>query len=88
MNFNYAVTTDRSIDIDFQDIFDYIKNEDSNLTTTEIYNTFLDNAAWYLRAIYKCEDLDEDTNEYEITDLIEKWEYWLNEIFGENWNEV
>jgi hypothetical protein len=88
MDFNYSVIENRNIEIDFQDIFDYIKSEDSNLTTAEIYNTFLDNAAWYLRSIYKCEDLDEDTNEYEITDLTEKWEYWLNEIFGENWDEV
>lgn len=88
MDFNYNVIENRNIEIDFQDIFDYIKSEDSNLTTAEIYNTFLDNATWYLRSIYKCEDLDEDTNEYEITDLTEKWEYWLNEIFGENWDEV
>jgi hypothetical protein len=88
MDFNYSVIENRNIEIDFQDIFDYIKSEDSNLTTAEIYNTFLDNTAWYLRSIYKCEDLDEDTNEYEMLDLTDKWECWLNEIFGENWDEV
>lgn len=88
MDFNYNVIENRNIEIDFQDIFDYIKSEDSNLTTAEIYYTFLDDIAGYLRSIYKCEDLDEDTNEYEIIDLAENWRYWLNEIFGENWNEI
>jgi hypothetical protein len=88
MNFNYDVTISRSINIDFQDIFDYIKSEDPDAQIESIYYDFLDNTSMYLRSIYKCEDLDEDTNEYEITDLTEKWEYWLNEIFGENWDEV
>lgn len=88
MNFNYDVTIGRSIDIDFQDIFDYIKSEDPDAPIESIYYDFMDNTSIYLKSIYKCEDLDEDINEYALIHLTDQWEDWLNETFGENWDEI
>ena len=88
MKFYYDVVETHCVEIDFQEIYDYIKSDDPDIKTSEVYYTFIDNITFYLRSIYGCEDLEEDDNEYNINELIDSWGDWFDKIFGENWDEV
>lgn len=88
MEFWYNIIESHYIDIDFQEIYDYIKSDDPDIKTSEVYYTFTDNTAFYLRSIYGCEDLEEDDNEHNINELIDSWGDWFDKIFGENWDEI
>lgn len=88
MKFWYRIVTLEFVDIDFQEIYNYIKSDDPDIKTSEVYYTFIDNVAFYLRSIYGCEDLEEDDNDHAIQELIDSWGDWFDEKFGENWDEV
>ena len=77
MEFNYIVQEVNSIEIDFQDIFDYIKSEDPEADWEEIMCIFSDNIEYYLKVIYKCMDLEEEYNKYELLELNDAWEDWV-----------
>ena len=77
MEFNYIVQEVNSIEIDFQDIFDYIKSEDPEADWDEIMCIFSDNIEYYLKVIYKCMDLEEEYNKYELLELNDAWEDWV-----------
>lgn len=77
MKFNYIIQEAKSIEIDFQDIFDYIKSEDPEADWEEIMCIFSDNIEYYLKNIYKCMDLEEEYNEYELLELNDAWEAWV-----------
>ena len=88
MKFWYKIVTFGFVDIDFQEIYNYIKSDNPDIKTYDVYNTFIDNVTFYLRSIYGCEDLEEDDNEHNINELIDSWGDWLEETFGENWDEI
>lgn len=77
MKFNYIVQEAKSIEIDFQDIFDYIKSEDPEADWKEIMYIFSEDIEYYLKVIYKCMDLEEEYNEYELLELNDAWEAWV-----------
>ena len=86
MKFWYEVLESRCIDVDFQEIYDYIKSDDPDIKISEVYYTFTDNVAFYLSSMYGCEDLEEYNNEYNINELIDFWGNWFDKMFGENWD--
>lgn len=87
MKFYYDVIESHSIDVDFQEVYDFIKEqEDSKVETTEdMFYAFADNTGYYLRSLYNCEDLVTWDNESAIDELVRNWERWLEEKFGEIW---
>ena len=88
MEFWYNVIESYCIDVDFQKIYDYIKEQEPNYNNYELFIIFIDNAGFYLRSIYGCEDLNEIDNECQLDILIERWEDWFKETFGENWDDT
>lgn len=86
MKFYYDIIETKMIDVDFQKIYDFIKNEDFyNSTLEEIYDSFVDNVGYCLRSIYDCDDLMTWDNEENIHELIVGWENWLESTFGNIW---
>lgn len=89
MKFWYDVIESHCIDIDFQEVYNYISDHVLNMNNHyDIYLEFIDNCSYYLGDLYKLEDFVEENNEYAILKLIDSWENWLKETFGRNWDEV
>ena len=77
MKFKYNIVEYCDIDIDFEEIYEYIQEESSDYTIKEIYDVFINNVEYYLQKLYLAYDFSEETNEYETTSLCEKWYDWL-----------
>ena len=88
MKFYYDVIESYEIDIDFQDIYDYIKSGHPNYSNYAIYEHFITNAECILIAIYRCDDFAEYNNEKNVDSMLDCWEQWFDKEFGEGWDEV
>ena len=86
MKFFYNIVNTDTIDINFQEIFDYVSKGLDNPSVLDVFNEFTENVGYYIRSIYD-DNFEEDYNIFEIEDLITALEKWLEEKFGEGWNE-
>lgn len=88
MKFYYDVIERYEIDVDFQDIYDHIKSEYLDYSNYAIYEYFIENVEYLLTAVYKCYDFVAYDNERNVENLVDSWEQWFDEKFGEGWDEV
>lgn len=86
MKFIYNIVDTDTVYVDFQEIFDYVSEELENPSTLDVFNDFVENAGYYIRGIYDG-SFEEDYNTFELEDLFNAFEKWLNEKFGEDWND-
>lgn len=77
MKLCYKVCTSKCIDIEFQRIYDYIKSENPNASSFDIYWMFCDNVDYYIRTLYDAPDFIAADNEYRAEDLCIAWSKWL-----------
>ena len=77
MKLCYKVYTSKCIDIEFQRIYDYIKSENPNASSFDIYWMFCDNVDYYIKTLYDAPDFYAADNEYRIEDLCISWSKWL-----------
>lgn len=77
MKLCYKVCTSKCIDIEFQRIYDYIKSENPNASSFDIYWMFCDNVDYYIRTLYDAPDFIAADNEYRTEDLCIAWSKWL-----------
>lgn len=82
MKLCYKVCTSKCIDIEFQRIYDYIKSENPNASSFDIYWMFCDNVDYYIRTLYDAPDFIAADNEYRTEDLCIAWSKWLK-IYAE-----
>jgi hypothetical protein len=84
MKYWYEVVTFEFVDIDFQEIYDFIRKEEPQFTDLcDIYLEFIDNIGYYIRSIYaNTEDLDDEYNEHFFKEVQKGWEEFLEEEFG------
>lgn len=87
MKFIYNNVNVKSIDINFQEIFEEVSKEIESDSVFKVYDEFCDNVGYYLKSVYKIFDFEEEYNELEIEELMINFESWLDEKFGENWDE-
>lgn len=89
MKFWYDVIESHCIDIDFQEVYNYICDHAPNMNNHyDIYLEFIDYCSHYLYELYKLKDFVKEDNDHAIAELIDSWENWLEETFGRNWDEV
>ena len=89
MKFWYEVIETHCVEIDFQEVYDYIHDNEPDMSNNyDIYLEFIDNYFYYLDKLYKLEDFVGENNDHAVQELIDSWETWLEETFGENWDEV
>ena len=92
MKFWYNVVDFKVIDIDFAELFDIINErlleDNPNPSVYDVYLEFIDNVQYYINSIYRVDDFVEDDNENNTEALVIDLEHWLEEKFGENWDEV
>lgn len=86
MKFIYNIINTDTIDIDFQEIFNHVSEELENPSVLDVYNNFVENAGYYIRSIYD-DNFEEDHNTFELGELITVFENWLDEKFGEDWDD-
>lgn len=76
MKFEYDIVTHTSIDVDFQYIYDKIKNlresEEKSCTVEDIQDDFIDSFEDWINVLYT-KDFDIDYNEGYADLLIEEW---------------
>ena len=83
MKYWYEVTTFEFVDIDFQEIYDFIKEEEPQFTDLcDIYLEFIDNMEYYIKSVYNAEDLAGEDNENFLKEVQKGWEEFLEEEFG------
>lgn len=84
MKYWYEVATFEFVDIDFQEIYNYIKEEEPQFTDLcDIYFEFIDNMEYYIKSVYKnAEDLESDNNYNFFSEVQKGWEEFLEEEFG------
>lgn len=88
MTYYYEVIECSEVDIDYQQVYDYIKEDNPSYDLYNIYQDFLDNIEYYFECIYNRSDFIAIDNE-ECVELIKQdWQDWLDEKFGENWDEI
>ena len=86
MDFWYQVISSEKITVDFQEIFDEIREQNPDETSvSRIDDEFCDNTLYYLQGLYNCQDLNEEDNEHQLDELINQWQDWLEEKYGKNW---
>jgi hypothetical protein len=88
MKFYYDVIESYEIDIDFQDIYDYIKSDLPSYSNYAIYEHFISNVECILTAVYGCNDFVEFDNEGNVDNMLNYWEQWFDKQFGEGWDEI
>ena len=84
MKYWYEVITSECVNIDFQEVFDFIKKE-SNLTDIDdLYYEFIDNMGYYIRSIYKHTDesLVSEDNDNFFDEVKKGWEEFLEKEYG------
>ena len=77
MRLYYKVYTSKCVDVEFQHIYDYIKSENPNASSYDIYWMFCDNVDYYIRTLYDAPDFIAADNEYRTEDLCIAWSKWL-----------
>ena len=79
----YEVITTEFVDIDFQEIFDFIKKESKLTDIDSIYNEFIDNMGYYIRSVYSStDDLVDEDNGYFFQEIENDWGDFLEEKYG------
>lgn len=86
MKFIYNVVDTDMVDVDFQEIFNYVSKGLQNPSVSDVFNDFIENAGYYIRGIYGG-SFEEAFNELELEELFTAFENWLNEKFGEGWDD-
>ena len=72
MKFFYNEVTEKSLDINFDKLYEIISKE-----TIDIYNEFCDNIDEYLKELYQVE-IDFEFNQYFYEQLLDAWEEYLD----------
>ena len=83
MKYWYEVITSECVDIDFQEVFDFIMKESGLTDMDDLYYEFLDNMVYYITSIYKYTEstlVDED-NDYFFEEVQKGWEKFLEKEF-------
>lgn len=79
----YEVITTEFVDIDFQEIFDFVKKESKLTDIDSIYNEFIDNMGYYIRSVYsRTDDLVDEDNYYFFQEVEKDWGDFLEEKYG------
>lgn len=73
----YKVISEPYMDIDFDEIFKYVKNALKSDDLELIKEDFIDNIEGYLWNIYELTDFIEEDNDYAVELIIEKWEKYI-----------
>jgi hypothetical protein len=91
MKFNYVVCEYSSIDINFEDLYLKILEEEYDnepeIPVYDVYLEFIDNIEYWIQSLY-APDFMEYENEGVCEDIVDAWEAYLREQYGENWDEV
>ena len=78
----YEVITTEFVDIDFQEIFDFVKKEYKLTDIDDIYYEFLDSMGYYIRSIYsRTDDLVDEDNDYFFQEVEKDWYEFLEEKY-------
>lgn len=77
MKLCYKVCTSKCIEVDFQQIYDYIKTHNPDFSLEDIEWSFRDCVDYYLRVLYDAWDFMTEDNEYRTEDLCIAWSKWL-----------
>ena len=83
MKYWYEVITSECVDIDFQEVFDFIMKESGLTDMDDLYYEFLDNMVYYITSIYKYTEstlVDED-NDYFFEEVQKGWEKFLEKEY-------
>lgn len=87
----YNVVKSKELDIDFNFIYESIwaeeYNEDPEIPTYDIYLEFIDNLEYWIQHLCNSDFIEYD-NDFASEQITEAWGNWLEEKFGENWDEV
>ena len=79
----YEVITTEFVDIDFQEIFDFVKKESKLTDIDDLYYEFLDIMGYYIRSIYsRTDDLVDEDNDYFFQEVEKDWYEFLKEKYG------
>ena len=83
MKYWYEVRTSECVDIDFQEVFDFIKKEEQLTELYDIYIRFIDNMGYYIRSIYEHTDdnLVNEDNDCFFDEVQEGWEKFLEKEY-------
>ena len=88
MKFTFEEVKKIDFELDFQTIYDYVKNDQINAdhdykpTKWDIHTTFGDNMDYFIEKIYNYEIEDTDYNQAALEYLWEEWSNWIK-----NYNE-
>ena len=89
MKFWYNVMEVESIDINFQEVYDYItKNVEGELSPEEVCESFSDQIEHYLNEIYEVSELLEYYNDHVLEDIIDNFVNWVEETFNVNLSDA
>lgn len=77
MKYDFTLKTSFVVDIDFEQIYEYIKDTTELSDNQEIYNTFNDNIYYYLEELYSVVIQELEENEYTIDNIVDDWYNWL-----------
>jgi hypothetical protein len=77
MKLCYKVCTSKCIEVDFRQIYDYIRTQNPNFSLEGIEWSFRDSVDYYLRVLYSAWDFNAADNEYRTEDLCISWSKWL-----------
>ena len=79
--YSYEVIETRPIQIDYDEIFDYIKTDiEENSCLYTVYDYFCDNTEECILNTTGCEDFDYAENEYLVECMIADFENYLDSI--------
>ena len=77
MKYDFTLKTSFVIDIDFEQIYEYIKDTTGSSDKQEIYYNFNDNIYYYLEELYSVVIQELEENEYTIDNIMDDWYNWL-----------
>lgn len=77
MKYDFTLKTSFVVDIDFEQIYEYIKDTTELSDNQEIYYTFNDNIYYYLEELYSVVIQELEENEYTLDNIVDDWYNWL-----------
>ena len=83
MKFEFEEVKKVEFELDFQKIYDYVKNDqikadhDYNPSKWDIHTDFGDNMDYYLKKIYDFEIEDNDYNRETLYYVFQEWSKWI-----------
>jgi len=83
MKFIFTETKEIDFNIDFQDIYNYVKAEleedpDYHPTKWDIHVDFGDNMDYYIKKIYNYVIEDNESNEFTMDYIFKEWGKWID----------